>query len=109
MRPTFTERTSPEASSTARCCMTAGSDIANGRASLLTELGPRVNSAKNRPAGGIRESLKRPIERRQFVKHFIKYSGHSYLSNKFSDVDGLSELCDAQYVLKNLIDWPIRG
>jgi hypothetical protein len=26
--------------------MTAGSDIANGRASLLTELGPRVSRAK---------------------------------------------------------------
>src|SRR5216683_521070 len=36
----------PRAFSTARCCMTAGSDIANGRASLLTELGPRVNSAR---------------------------------------------------------------
>ena len=45
-RPTFAERTSPEPSSTARCCMTAGSDIASGRANLLTEVGPRASWAK---------------------------------------------------------------
>ena len=52
-RPTSTERTSPEASSTARCCMTAaGSDICSGRASLLTEPGPRANSARIARARG---------------------------------------------------------
>src|SRR3989454_9548408 len=39
-RPTFSDRTSPLASSTATCWRTAGSDIANGCASWLTYAGP---------------------------------------------------------------------
>jgi dihydrofolate reductase len=42
-RPTFSDRTSPLASSTWRCWTTAGSDIVSGRASSLTEAGPRLN------------------------------------------------------------------
>jgi hypothetical protein len=40
-RPTFREETTPLASSTARCCITAGSEIASGFASSLTVAGPR--------------------------------------------------------------------
>src|SRR5437870_10971541 len=39
-RPTLCERTTPLASSTCRCWTTAGSDIASGRASSLTDAGP---------------------------------------------------------------------
>ena len=42
-RPSFCDRTTPLASSTARCCITAGSEIASGLASSLTEAGPRVH------------------------------------------------------------------
>src|SRR5882672_10203524 len=42
-RPTFSDRTSLLASSTCRCWTTAGSDIASGLASSLTEAGPRVS------------------------------------------------------------------
>jgi hypothetical protein len=42
-RPIFSERTSPELSSTARCCITAGSDMASGFARSLTEAGPRAS------------------------------------------------------------------
>jgi hypothetical protein len=38
-RPDFCETTSPEDSSTARCCITAGSDMASGRLSSLTDAG----------------------------------------------------------------------
>jgi hypothetical protein len=34
-RPVFSDRTRPQASSTCRCCMTAGSDMASGSASWL--------------------------------------------------------------------------
>ena len=40
-RPTFSEVTSPLASSTCRCWTTAESDILSGSASSLTEAGPR--------------------------------------------------------------------
>ncbi len=39
-RPAFCETTRPEVSSTARCCITAGSDMSSGRLSSLTEAGP---------------------------------------------------------------------
>src|ERR1700757_5000958 len=39
-RPTFSEATSPLASSTCRCWTTPGSEIASGRASSLTLAGP---------------------------------------------------------------------
>lgn len=41
-RPCLAERTSPLASSTARCWTTADIDIASGAASSLTDAGPRV-------------------------------------------------------------------
>src|ERR1700691_2694603 len=41
-RPTFSERTSPLASSTCRCWTTAGRDMASGFASSLTEAEPTV-------------------------------------------------------------------
>jgi hypothetical protein len=41
-RPIFSERTSPLVSSTARCCTTAGSEIASGFASSVTDAGPRL-------------------------------------------------------------------
>jgi hypothetical protein len=71
-RPTFTERMSPEPSSTAICCMTAGNDIANGRASLLTELG---QLGQDRPPGRIGERLKGQVEPDIIVKHVFKCSG----------------------------------
>ena len=40
-RPSFSERTRPDVSSTAKCCITAGSDMASGHASSLTDAGPR--------------------------------------------------------------------
>jgi hypothetical protein len=40
-RPIFSVRTSPLDSSTFRCWTTAGSDMANGRASSLTDAVPR--------------------------------------------------------------------
>jgi len=41
--PTFSERTRSHASSTSKCCITAGSDMAKGRASSLTEAGLRIS------------------------------------------------------------------
>ena len=41
--PAFSDATSPDISSTARCCITAGSDISSGRLSSLTDAGPCVS------------------------------------------------------------------
>ena len=68
-RPVFSERTRPEASSTARCCITAGSDIASGRASSLTETGCLRQPLDDRPPGRIGEGLKGAVERAGMVKH----------------------------------------
>jgi hypothetical protein len=51
-RPTFSERTSPLASRTWRCCITAGNDMTRGWARAVTEAGPRLNrSTITRRAG----------------------------------------------------------
>jgi hypothetical protein len=42
-RPFFSERTSPLVSRTSRCCTTAGSEIASGFASSVTDAGPRLS------------------------------------------------------------------
>lgn len=42
-RPAFSDLTRPAASSTCRCCSTAGSEMVSGRDSSLTEAGPRTS------------------------------------------------------------------
>lgn len=42
-RPTFSDRTSPLASSTSRCCITADSDISSGFARALTDAEDRLS------------------------------------------------------------------
>ena len=72
-RPVFSETTRPELSSTARCCITAGSDIANGRARSVTDAGLRDSRSTHRPAGRVGEGLEGEVESGRLVKHMLKY------------------------------------
>ena len=51
--------------------MTAGSDIASGRASSLTEAGPSAKPIDHRPPGRVGERLEGQIEARRMVKHVL--------------------------------------
>lgn len=61
-RPIFSERTSPAASSTLRCCTMEGSDICSGRASSVTGAGPY-----DRPACRIGEGVKQAADPKNIV------------------------------------------
>ena len=72
-RPTFSEATSPLASSTCRCCTTPGSEIASGRASSLTVAGPAAQVFDDLAPGGVAEGVEHLLDGIALVKHLLKY------------------------------------
>ena len=70
-RPDFAERTRPDASSTARCCITAGSDIVERPRQFADRNRLARQPLDDRSPRRIGEGLKSAVERPRLVKHML--------------------------------------
>ena len=65
--------------------------MSTGRASSLTEAGPRLEVLDERPAGWIGEGVEHRVDRCRMVKHLLKY----YTSMSLRPATGLNDNCIA--------------
>ena len=74
VRPAFDRVMRPASSSTSRCFITAGSLIANGFASSLTESAVLAfEPGEDRPPRRVDERRKGPVQPLLIVHHVVKY------------------------------------